>query len=125
MSSTVRGIGFFAAFVLAPATAIACTSFGADHAAVERVQSSWAPAEHLMAQHRYTAALAMLSDTEKFLPRIHDAFVRGCVGEGAGVRIASAKAGNAYLSSHPRDVAGAQLAARRAWTSYPMGHNCP
>jgi len=73
----------------------------------------------------YSSAVSELRATSADLPRIANAFIRECVGEGAGLRIASASAGKAFLAIHPADRAGAKEAAARAWRAFPMRHNCP
>lgn len=118
----------FAAVALAcgfPKGTLACDSFGPNEGAVDKVQSSWGPAEDLIAKHDYSRALAELEATERYLPLIHDAFIRKCVAQGANLRLVSARAGAAYELRHPKDVTGATSAAHRAWVTFPMSHNCP
>ncbi len=78
-----------------------------------------------MDRHKYTQALAQFRSTEKYLPLIHNVFIRRCVAEGAQIRITSAQSGSAYLNGHPGDVHGAQIAANRAWRAFPQRHDCP
>ncbi len=103
----------------------ACVQFGADQRAVERVQSSWAPAEQAMQAGEYAKALKELRATSALLPAIRKPFTRNCVAGGANNRIASAIAGQSFLVRHPNDHGGAKAAADRAWRSFPMSHNCP
>jgi predicted Zn-dependent protease len=107
------------------ATAVACGSFAADDAAVARVQSSWGPAEQMMAKGQYASALEMLQSSQKYLPLIRNTFIRSCVAEGADLRIVSARAGQEYLAGHPGDAKGAATAADRAWRAFPQRHDCP
>lgn len=102
-----------------------CADFGDDGPAVVKVQASWGPGEALMQQHQYARALAELQSTKRYLPEIQNVRLRECVADGAQIRIVSAQAGRTYLEHHPRDVAGAQLAADRAQRAFPMRHDCP
>jgi hypothetical protein len=111
--------------LLAPVGASACVSFGADTKAVDKVQSSWDPAERLTSSGDYATAVKELEATARFLPSIKNAFIRGCVAGGSNIRIVSAKAGESYLSAHAGDLAGAKHAADVAWKSYPQRHDCP
>jgi len=111
--------------LLFPSIVWACVHFGADQPAVDKVQASWEPGERLMDRHEYTQALAEFRSTEKDLPLIHNGFIRGCVAEGAQIRIVSAQAGSSYLKGHPGDVRGAQAAADHAWRAFPQRHDCP
>jgi hypothetical protein len=110
---------------LYPASGRACAHFGADTKAIDRVQSSWNTVAQDAAPRNYAREVALLESTARFLPEIHNAFIRGCVAEGANIRIASSKAGAQYLATHPRDTAGAKVAAERAWRNFPMRHDCP
>ena len=122
----MRFLLIFCLVTLIPVGALACKSFfGTDQKAVDRVQSSWFAAEDLMANHKYAKALKELEATSRFLPLIHDANTRSCVAGGAGLRVAAAKAGKAYLSLHRGDKAGAEIAAHRVWVQYPIRNNCP
>ena len=116
----------FGLALLYPAVGTACVTFGADQPAVDKVQASWGPGEELMDRHEYARALAEFRSTEKYIPLIHDALIRSCVAEGAQIRIVSASAGSAFLERHAGDVRGAQVAADRAWRSFPQQrHDCP
>jgi len=97
-------LAFALAALLFPSVAPACGSFGRDDSAVGKVQSSWGPAERLMAHGEYAKALKELQATAQFLPSIHDASTRACVAEGANIRIVAARAGAAYLSQHPTET---------------------
>jgi hypothetical protein len=108
-----------------PTVGLACVIFGADQSAVDRVQSSWGPAEAAMRKGSYSQALDELRSTAQYLPTIHNPNTRRCVGEGANIRITSASAGQKYLATHPGDLAGAKVAADAAWRAFPMSHNCP
>lgn len=109
---------------LLPTVGLACVTFGADQSAVDRVQSSWGPAEAAIKKGSYSKALDELRSTAQYLPTIHDPNTRRCVGEGANIRITSASAGQKYLVAHPGDLAGARVAADAAWRAFPMSHNC-
>jgi hypothetical protein len=108
-----------------PAASYACGNFGADRAAVDKVQSSWGPAEAAAAHADYARALELLEATKQYLPSIQNVDTRRCVGEGADLRIASATAGKSYLSKHPGDASGARSAYHAAWMAFPLSHNCP
>jgi hypothetical protein len=106
-------------------TTLACVGFGPDQAAVEKVQSSWGGADQLYEWGDYVAAISRVESTKQYLPLIHDAFIRMCVTEGANNRIAAARAGEAYFTSHPGDAKGAAAAAALVQRTYPSHHNCP
>jgi hypothetical protein len=110
---------------LGAAPAIGCVSFGADQPAIDKVQSSWGPAEDEMDSGQYAAAVKELRSTLPFLSLIRDPFIRNCVADGANIRIIAASAGADYLVQSPYDKRGAKAAADRAWKAYPMRHNCP
>lgn len=108
-----------------PVAALACLDFGPDQPAINKVQSSWGPAEHLMAMGDYAQAVERLRATTQFLTSIQSAFIRGCVAEGANSRLAEANGGAVYLSMHAGDLTDATAAAQRALTNYPTRHDCP
>ncbi len=93
----MRYIIFVTAMALSvPVAAFAYVQFGADQPAVDKVQSSWAPAERAMQSGAYAKALKELRATSALLPSIHNAFTRSCVAEGANIRIVSATAGQSF-----------------------------
>jgi len=112
------------ASVLSSIASPACTKFGRDDTPVEKVQSSWAPADAAMSHYRYAEALQHLNSTYGFLAAIKDPFTRQCVADGALQRISIARAGEQFLLNHPGDDRGAKLAADQAQRVFPMMHNC-
>jgi hypothetical protein len=98
-----------------PAFACECELRSSDQRAVQRVQSSWTTAYSSIHAGDYAKALREVRSTAAFVTSIHDAATRQCVAAGANNLIASAVAGETYLTAHPRDVAGAKEAAGRAW----------
>lgn len=126
--SILPRVGVTVVFVVTgclPAAAIACGHFGADQDAVDKVQSSWGPAETAAGRSDYAKALKLLDGTRPYVSSIHDANTRRCVGEGADIRISSARAGEAYIAAHPGDKDGAKAAYNKAWTAFPLQGNCP
>ncbi len=111
--------------VLIPDSSLACASFGKDESAVEKVQSSWLPADLAMDHYRYSEALQHLESTYIFVPAIKQPLLRKCVAEGSEQRMSMAKAGDKYISANPGDYSGAKLAAEKAWRAFPSIHNCP
>ena len=127
ISAHVASIGLASLLALSAfGTASACgPDYGTDNTAVQRVQSSWPPAENYLRNGHYARALARLRATSAYAPGIHDALTRRCINEGANMRIASATAGQMFLSAHPGNYAGAHAAATRAWRNYPLSGLCP
>ena len=118
-------LALVAVLVLVPGASLACASFGKDESAIDKVQSSWLPAEVAMDHSRYADALRHLEWTYAFVPAIKQPLLRKCVAEGSQQRISMAKAGDEYLSLKPGDYLGAKLAAEKVWRTFPTMHNCP
>jgi hypothetical protein len=69
-------------------------------------------------------AVKELRDSATYLSTIRNV-TRKCVAQGANLRLASASAGEAYLSARPGDLNGAKAAAHQTWLAYPVSRNCP
>ena len=96
-----------------------------DAAAVAHVQSTWNAGQNYLDRGEYTRSIAPTRSTMRYLGAIKDPFTRGCVANGIDLRIASARAGRAYLVAHHGDKAGAKAAAHQAWVAFPVRHDCP
>jgi hypothetical protein len=120
-------LALFLSAIIVPGAAAAggCGSFGVDDTPVSNVQASWGPAERLVADGSYSKALIALHGSARYLPTIHDPFIRACVASGSDLRIAAATAGANVLTRNPADVKGAAAAAHDAWIHFPSRHDCP